>query len=125
MLPSDYRWEEQWGGQALFLDGVAPYPCRCAYWAPLPGGGGILLHWGVRDGMPNQRVFATEGGAMRFVEAWAAKWDTEIRKIVANKGRDYDVGVPAPGVVKEAASRDYARRRGHRKDWWKEKPLAK
>ncbi len=28
MLPTGYRYEDQWDGHALYLDGVAPYPCR-------------------------------------------------------------------------------------------------
>ena len=106
----------------MVLHGVAPYPCRCANWTPLQGGGGFVLHFGVRDGLPQQRTFATEVGATRFAEAWAIKWDVEIRKVVANKGNTaYDVRSPSPEVAREAASRDYARRRGHRKDWFKEK----
>lgn len=120
MLPPDYRWEPLWEGQALILRGVAPYPCRCANWAPLPGGGGFVLHFGVRDGLPQQRTFATEAGAIRFAEAWALKWDAEIRRVVANKGNTaYDAHSPSPEVAKEAATRDHARRKGRRKDWWK------
>ena len=123
MLPPDYRWEPLWDGQALILHGVASYPCRCANWAPLPGGGGFVLHFGVRDCLPQQRTFATEVGATRFAETWAIKWDTEIRRVVANKcNTAYDVRPPSPEVAKEAASRDFARRRGHNKKWWKEKP---
>ena len=120
MLPPGYRWEEQWGGQALFLDGVAPYPCRCAYWSPLPGGGGVLLHWGVRDCMPNQRTMATAEVATRFAEAWAIKWDAEIRQHVANKGAGERWSPPPEEVSKAAASRDLFRRKGHRKNWWKD-----
>lgn len=120
MLPLGYRWEEQWGGQALYLDGVAPYPCRCAYWSPLPGGGGVLLHWGVRDCMPNQRAMATAEGATRFAEAWAIKWDAEIRRHVGNKGAGDRWKPPPEEISKAAATRDLFRRKGHRKNWWKD-----
>jgi len=71
--------------------------------------------------MPNQRTLATPEVAKRFAEAWASKWDAEIRRIVGNKSTGaYAVSSLSPEVAKEAASRDLARRRGHPKDWWKE-----
>lgn len=121
MLPPDYRWERDSEREILYLDGVAPYAHRCAGFSPLPGGGGVLLHWGIRD-MPKQRILATTEGARRFAEAWACKWDAEIRRVIVHKQHDpYDVRPPSPEVTKEAASRDHARRRGHNKNWWKEK----
>ena len=120
MLPPDYRWEEQSDGMALCLDGVAQYPYRCANWAPKQGGGGVLLHCGVRDCLPNQRVFSSAGIAIKFAESWATKWDAEIRRIVRNKGLGYRVAPITPEVAREAAQRDYKRRHGSRKNWWKE-----
>lgn len=121
MLPPDYRWEPLWEGQGLYLHGVKDFRCRCAWWEPLPGGGGVLLHWGVRDCLPNQRTLATPAGATRFAEAWATKWDAEIRRHVAEKGKGYSLAPPSPEVAQAAASRDLFRRRGHRKEWWRKK----
>ena len=114
MLPSDYRWEEHDDGQGLYLHEVAPYPCRCGYWAPARSGIGILVHRGVRDCMPNQRLMATPEGARRFMEAWVTKWDADIRSLVRNKGAGEKWNRPSPEVSEAASSRDYARRRGRR-----------
>lgn len=118
MLPPDYRWEELGGGRALYLDGVVPHPYRCAEWGTIPGG--VMLHWGVRDCRPNQRHFSSEQVATKFAEAWALKWDSDIRSIVANKGQSYGVAPITEQVSREAASRDYKRRHGRRKNWWRE-----
>lgn len=81
----------------------------------------MLLHWGVRDCIPNQRAMATAEGAKRFAEAWAIKWDAEIRRHVANKGAGDRWKPPPEEVSKAAASRDLARRRGSgRKTWFKD-----
>jgi len=119
MQPPGYRWECSRERELLYLDGVMPFPCRCAGINPLLGGGGVLLHWGVRH-LPHQRLFATAEGAKDFAEAWASKWDAEIRRVIKEQAHDpYGVRPPSPEMAKEAASRDLARRRGHRKDWWK------
>lgn len=77
------------------------------------------MNWGVRDCLPKQRTLATPEGAARFAEAWAIRWDAEIRQIVANKNKGYEVVLSSPQASAAAASRDFARRRGGRKDWWK------
>lgn len=121
MLSPGYRWEELWGGQGLYLVNVLPYPYRCAYWAPMPGGGGILLHWGMQDCLPKQRILATSEGAIRFAEAWAIKWDEKIREHVRNKGVGDPWSQPSTVSAEElaaSASRDRARSSGRR---WKEK----
>ena len=119
MLPPDYRWEIEPERELLYLYGLMPYPRHGASCSRRPGGGGVLLHWGVRQ-LPHQRLFATLEGARAFAEAWAAKWDSEIRRVIKEQAHDpYDVCSPSPEVAKAAASRDLFRRRGPRKDWWK------
>lgn len=121
MLPPDCRWKVEPERELLYLHGFALYPSRCAGCSPLPGGGGVLLHWGVRQ-LPHQRIFATMEGAKAFAEAWACKWDAEIRRVIKDQAHDpYDVRPPSPEVTQEAARRDLSRRRGRMKDWWKSK----
>jgi hypothetical protein len=58
---------------------------------------------------------ATKEGAKRLAEAWALKWDADIRRLIQNKGAGENWTPPSAEVTRLAALSDSARRRGRKK----------
>lgn len=77
MLPDGFAWYID--GMTLQLDGRS-----IAHMVLLEVGGKARVtvgHWGARPG--NHVFLNTQEGAKRYIEAWATKWETEIRQAVA------------------------------------------
>lgn len=72
MLPTGFHWRDYLGGPALWLDGQ-----MVAHVTPLEVGFRVTLN---PDRLAMRyRFFASRDTSIRYIEAWAVKWEAEIR----------------------------------------------
>ena len=109
MLPQGFEWRPHTNGEpALFAGGV-----MLAYVTETQAGTwriGFLA-----KGTPHYHFMASREGAQRYVEAWARKWEAEIRGLPVCSPFPYMQGAPDPAQTAAAATNDNARRRGRKR----------
>lgn len=82
MLPAAFQFERHLDGPGLFLgDRAVAFACRANYEPDSPWR--LCLN---PTGLPRYVFTRTEGGSVRYMEAWAEKWETEIRDAVGRTG---------------------------------------
>ncbi|RYG84877.1 MAG: hypothetical protein EON59_13130 [Alphaproteobacteria bacterium] len=114
MLPQGFEWRPYIEGEpALYL-----LDTQLAYVTHTQGGTWRIGF--VAKGTPHYRFMGSQEAAQRFVEAWAVKWEAEVRRLVGSKARSEKWNPPSPEESRLAASRDLARRKRHRKNWFKQ-----
>lgn len=114
MLPDGFEWRPYTGGKpALFFGGR-----MLAYATETQSG--IWSIGFVAKGTPHYKFMATGEGSRRYVEAWAVKWEAEIRALPVSSPFGHLAGSPDAVQTAEASKSDYARRHGSRRCWWKQ-----
>ena len=73
MLPAGFEWQHYITGPGLFVDGEL-----VAYIAPVTEAWRVSV--GIGIGPPRYQFFDREDDALRYVEAWARKWEQRIRE---------------------------------------------
>lgn len=83
MLPADFQWQSYMDSQALYLGGriIATYSQR-------PGAPFALAYLHCGTARLTGRTFRSEQASHAYLEAWARKWQQELRQ-------EYGLTVPA------------------------------
>lgn len=81
MLPHGFEWRPYVGGPALYYGG------RVVALVSALDNGRFRVTVGVGLRGLRHEFMQTEAGSMRYVEAWASKWQAEIREGVGGMGR--------------------------------------
>lgn len=109
MLPADFYWQTYIDGPGLYVKGRL-----VATITRVTNGYRITTTPGSRP--PWHHFMKTEEGSRRYLEAWATKWEAQIRGSSSSAilGMGHLAMDPDPKATKEAATREWYRRRGRK-----------